>query len=103
VDEQVKDATHRRFIWSNDAADPNASGQDVDPDSTRVDDSGIGLVAPIGIRDAEGVIQPVNVEEVQYGGRSEKVPTSLRDLVHLSSWKISSLLTVFRTIGLMIL
>ncbi|KAJ6531207.1 HORMA domain-containing protein [Mycena capillaripes] len=79
---QRKDAESRNVVWSADVAveedDPDADGDD-DPELVRSAD---GTFVPIGVRNEDGVIEPIpmDVEEAQFGGVSQTVPTRLHDL-----------------------
>jgi meiosis-specific protein HOP1 len=88
---QFEDATKRNVVWAADGdveGDADAEAED-DPDYFRLEDGTYNPInptpVPIGIRMQAGVIKPVpiqaSVEEVQYGGASERVPTKLREMV----------------------
>ncbi|KAJ6490669.1 HORMA domain-containing protein [Mycena vitilis] len=79
---QTKDAESRNVVWSADVAvegdDLDAEGDD-DPEFTRNAD---GSYVPIGVRNDDGVIEPIpmDVEEAHFGGISQEVPTRLHEL-----------------------
>ncbi|KAJ7766735.1 HORMA domain-containing protein [Mycena metata] len=79
---QAKDAESRNIVWSADAAvegdDLDAEGED-DDEYTRSPD---GSFVPIGVRNEDGVIEPIpmDTQEAHFGGASQTVPTRLHDL-----------------------
>ncbi|KAJ7137828.1 HORMA domain-containing protein [Mycena epipterygia] len=78
---QSKDAESRNIVWSADASDElDAEGED-DPDYVRIAD---GSFVPVGVRNEAGVIEPLpasmDIEEAQFGGVSQTVPTRLYDV-----------------------
>jgi hypothetical protein len=97
TDVQMKDANSRNLIWSAEDGltgdDMDAEGED-DPDYIslrRVDDSGVEFFeyvpVPIGMRNEEGEIVPMEVESQNggvYGGVEERVPVRVRDMASAS-------------------
>ena len=69
---QVKDASERNVIWDAEhgLGDADAEGED-DPDyvdgvfvgGSKVNDSGVEILVPIGIRNEEGAIMPIKLSE----------------------------------------
>jgi hypothetical protein len=82
---QSKDAESRNVVWSADVAvegdDLDAEGDDDDEYVRNAD----GSFVPIGVRNEDGVIEPIpmDVEEAHFGGVSQTVPTRLHELVRL--------------------
>ncbi|KAK7038157.1 HORMA domain-containing protein [Favolaschia claudopus] len=83
VAKQNKDAETRNVVWSADACvdgdtDLDADGED---DDAYAQDANGNLVL-IGVRNKEGVIErlPNDLEEAQFGGISQAVPTRLQEL-----------------------
>lgn len=76
VELQVKDASERNVIWDAEhgLGDADAEGED-DPDyvdgvfvgGSKVNDSGVEILVPIGIRNEEGVIVPIKSPESGIG------------------------------------
>jgi hypothetical protein len=72
VEAQVKDASERNVVWDAEhgLGDVDAEGED-DPDyvdgmfvgSSKVNDSGVEIIVPIGIRNEEGVIVPLKLSQ----------------------------------------
>lgn len=104
---QTTDALNRTIVWNAEdgLGDPDAEGED-DPDYAdgiykNVNDSGVEIYVPIGIRNEEGVIEPLPAqqrhggeltqmgrmdvdnapEEALFGGLSEYVPPRAGELV----------------------
>ncbi|SRR6266545_5809606 len=92
AEKQLDDAGTRNVVWSADRdVDPDdldAEGED-DPDYVLQADGTCVEVdptpVPIGIRGKEGIINPIldksDMEEAQYGGVSEPVPSKLQEMV----------------------
>lgn len=104
----MEDALNRTIVWNaeDDLGDADAEGED-DPDYTggvykEVNDSGVEILIPIGVRNEDGAIEPlpaqdgqnktvtqvgrtdtmeVDNEEALFGGRSEYVPRRAGELV----------------------
>jgi len=91
VEKQLEDAGKRNVVWS---ADRDVDQCDLDAEGE--DDPGYVLQAdgiyevdpipvPIGIRGKEGIINPISdksdMEEAQYRGVSEHVPSKLQEVV----------------------
>jgi meiosis-specific protein HOP1 len=72
VELQTKDASERNVVWDveHGLGDADAEGED-DPDyvdgvfvgGSKVNDSGVEILVPIGIRNEEGVIVPIKFSE----------------------------------------
>ena len=92
AEKQLEDAGKRDVVWSADRdvdpCDPDAEGED-DPDYVLQADGTYVEVdptpVPIGIRGKGGIINPIpdksDMEEAQYGGVSEHVPSKLQEMV----------------------
>ena len=85
----IEDSNKRNVVWAADEdVDVDAEGDD-DPDYIRMEDGTYKPIdptpIPIGIRGQEGTVNALpltdNLEEAQYGGVSERVPTKLREMV----------------------
>jgi meiosis-specific protein len=101
AEKQSRDADERNIAWSGEDAvqlhDIDGEGED-DPEYVRLPDGtyervkfhdpGVDNMAPIGLRNENGAIEPLTFSmqvdsEAHFGGVSEPVPTRLQELVRL--------------------
>jgi meiosis-specific protein len=93
---QINDAEDRNVIWDAEEHSSNNNRIEFEGSGASFDDSGVGITVPTGIRNEEGIIEPIvtdmdgEKETVVFEGASERAPDHVGDLVRVirsfSTW-----------------